>query len=92
MAIQKIFNAIGRPQDNPLIEHISNIDMLNGLVKYVPQNAKKLMDEFWPGPLTIIMSKGKLMTMGKADELKKRYNAANLEEVFERVVLENEVH
>lgn len=39
-----------------------------------------------------IMSKGKLMTMGKADELKTRYNAANLEEVFERVVLENEVH
>ena len=32
------------------------------------------------------------MTMGKADELKTRYNAANLEEVFERVVLENEVH
>ena len=61
MAIQKIFNAKGRPQDNPLIEHISNIDMLNGLVKYVPQNAKKLMDEFWPGPLTIIMSKGKLV-------------------------------
>ena len=61
MAIQKIFNAKGRPQDNPLIVHISNLDMLNGLVKYVPQNAKKLMDEFWPGPLTIIMPKGKLV-------------------------------
>ena len=35
--------------------------MLNGLVKYVPPNAKKLMDEFWPGPLTIIMPKGKLV-------------------------------
>ena len=61
VAIQKIFNAKGRPQGNPLIVHISNIDMLNGLVKYVPQNAKKLMDEFWPGPLTIIMPKGKLV-------------------------------
>ena len=61
MAIQKIFNAKGRPQGNPLIVHISNIDMLNGLVKYVPQNAKRLMDEFWPGPLTIIMPKGKLV-------------------------------
>lgn len=61
VAIQKIFNAKWRPQDNPLIVHISNLDMLNGLVKYVPPNTKKLMDEFWPGPLTIIMPKGKLV-------------------------------
>jgi len=39
-----------------------------------------------------IMAKGKLMTVGMADELKAKYNAENLEEVFERVVLENEVH
>ncbi len=38
-----------------------------------------------------IMTKGKLMVTGRIDELKERYNAANLEEVFERVVLENEV-
>ena len=39
-----------------------------------------------------IISKGHLMVTGRTDELKKRYNAANLEEVFERVVIENEVH
>lgn len=39
-----------------------------------------------------IISKGRLMVTGGIDELKSRYNAANLEEVFERVVLENEVH
>ena len=39
-----------------------------------------------------IIAKGHLMVTGKTDELKERYNAANLEEVFERVVLENEVH
>ena len=39
-----------------------------------------------------IISKGHLMVTGRTDELKERYNAANLEEVFERVVVENEVH
>lgn len=39
-----------------------------------------------------IISKGHLMVTGRTDELKERYNAANLEEVFERVVIENEVH
>lgn len=57
-AIKKIFKAKGRPADNPLIVHISNLDMLKGVVRYVPEDAKKLMDAFWPGPLTIIMSKG----------------------------------
>lgn len=57
-AIKKIFKAKGRPADNPLIVHISNLDMLKGVVKYVSDDAKKLMDAFWPGPLTIIMPKG----------------------------------
>ena len=38
-----------------------------------------------------IISKGKLLVIGKTEELKQRYNVANLEEVFERVVLEHEV-
>ena len=57
-AIKKIFKAKGRPTDNPLIVHISNLDMLKGVVRYVSDDAKKLMDAFWPGPLTIIMPKG----------------------------------
>ncbi|MCI5714816.1 MAG: threonylcarbamoyl-AMP synthase [Firmicutes bacterium] len=57
-AIKKIFKAKGRPADNPLIVHISNLDMLKGVVRYVSDDAKKLMEAFWPGPLTIIMPKG----------------------------------
>ena len=57
-AINKIFKAKGRPSDNPLIVHISNMKMLKGLVKEIPHDAKILAKAFWPGPLTIIMPKG----------------------------------
>ena len=57
-AVKKIFEAKGRPQDNPLIVHISNLKMLDGIVKFVPDDAKILAEHFWPGPLTIIMPKG----------------------------------
>lgn len=57
-AIRKIFEAKGRPADNPLIVHISKLEMLKGVVKTVSDDAKKLMQSFWPGPLTIIMPKG----------------------------------
>lgn len=60
-AIKKIFEAKGRPQDNPLIVHISNMDMLSGIVSKVPEDGKKLADAFWPGPLTIIMPKGDII-------------------------------
>lgn len=58
-AIKKIFKAKGRPSDNPLIVHISNMEMLNEIVSFVPEDAKILAKHFWPGPLTIIMPKGK---------------------------------
>lgn len=57
-AIKKIFEAKGRPADNPLIVHISSLDMLDGIVREIPEDAKILADNFWPGPLTIIMPKG----------------------------------
>jgi len=56
-AIKKIFEAKGRPSDNPLIVHISNLNMLKKLVKFVNEDAQKLAIAFWPGPLTIIMPK-----------------------------------
>lgn len=56
-AVEKIYTAKGRPSDNPLIVHISSVDMLEGLVAEIPLTAKKLMDAFWPGPLTIIFPK-----------------------------------
>lgn len=54
-AVRKIFAAKGRPSDNPLIVHIAKIEDVYPLVKEVPIKAKKLMEEFWPGPLTIIL-------------------------------------
>ncbi len=56
-AVEKIFIAKGRPLDNPLIVHIANKEDVNKLAEYIPENAVKLMDEFWPGPLTIIFKK-----------------------------------
>lgn len=55
-AVNKIFIAKGRPQDNPLIIHVASKDISN-LVKNVPEIAKKLIEKFWPGPLTIILEK-----------------------------------
>lgn len=57
VAVNKIFEAKGRPTDNPLIVHISEFDEIYDLVEYVPDNAKKLAEAFWPGPLTIILPK-----------------------------------
>ena len=56
-AVNKIFKAKGRASDNPLIVHICHINMLNNLVKEVGQIEQKLMNNFWPGPLTIIFNK-----------------------------------
>jgi L-threonylcarbamoyladenylate synthase len=53
-AVEKIFKAKGRPSDNPLIVHISNKEQLEGLVEEIPVDASKLIDAYWPGPLTII--------------------------------------
>lgn len=56
-AVQKIFSVKGRPQDNPLIVHISDIAMWESLVTEVTEEAKLLAKAFWPGPLTIILPK-----------------------------------
>ncbi|MCL2874356.1 MAG: L-threonylcarbamoyladenylate synthase [Defluviitaleaceae bacterium] len=53
----KIFEAKGRPADNPLIVHVSSIDMLTGVVESIPEYAYKLIEKFWPGPITLIFKK-----------------------------------
>jgi len=60
-AVKKIFLAKGRPNDNPIIVHISNQDMLKDLVTSVDNISKELMQYFWPGPLTIILPKTPLI-------------------------------
>lgn len=56
-AIGKIYTAKGRPGDNPLIVHISAISDLDKLTDNIPSSAKVLMNNFWPGPLTLIFKK-----------------------------------
>jgi L-threonylcarbamoyladenylate synthase len=53
-AAKKIYEAKGRPSDNPLILHISSIDQLEPLVLEIPDSARKAMDAFWPGPMTVV--------------------------------------
>ncbi|MBC2184100.1 threonylcarbamoyl-AMP synthase [Listeria sp. FSL L7-0233] len=54
-AIQKIYAAKGRPSDNPLIVHIARREQMDQFVASYPPKAIQLMEEFWPGPLTVIL-------------------------------------
>ena len=56
-AVAKIFEAKGRPQDNPLIVHIADMSELDIIAAEIPESAKKLAAAFWPGPLTMVLKR-----------------------------------
>ena len=56
-ASRKIYTAKGRPSDNPLIVHIAEISALEKIVTEVPEEARRLAEAFWPGPLTMCFYK-----------------------------------
>ena len=56
-AVAKIFKAKGRPQDNPLIVHISSLDQVKDIAAEIPDEFYKLAERFMPGPLTVILKK-----------------------------------
>ena len=56
-AVLHIFEAKGRPQDNPLILHIPSAEWLTRYCEDVPETAYRLAEKFWPGPLTMILKK-----------------------------------
>jgi L-threonylcarbamoyladenylate synthase len=60
-AVRKIFEVKGRPLDNPVIVHIAEIEDLNLLAKNIPKEAEILAKKFWPGPLTLILFKKKIV-------------------------------
>ncbi len=60
-AVPKIYEAKGRPSDNPLILHISEFDEIKNIVKEIPDIAVILADEFWPGPLTMVFKKSNIV-------------------------------
>ena len=54
-AVAKIFAAKGRPQDNPLILHVTGMEQVDSLCHDIPENAYILAEKFWPGPLTMVL-------------------------------------
>jgi L-threonylcarbamoyladenylate synthase len=54
-AVSRIFAAKQRPAWDPIIVHVADETMLDGLVEYIPETARKLMQAFWPGPLTLLL-------------------------------------
>lgn len=60
-AVKKIFIAKGRPQDNPLIVHVSSLEEITPLVETVDPRLYALAEKYWPGPLTVIMKKSALI-------------------------------
>lgn len=69
MAVQQIFQAKGRPQDNPLILHIPDPSWLERYCQDIPEAAYQLAERFWPGPLTMIL-RCKKRTPEELEELK----------------------
>ena len=73
---EKIYAAKGRPSDNPLIVHICDFADMEPLVSSIPDAAVRLADAFWPGPLTMILKKSRLVpyeTTGGLDTVAIRY-------------------
>jgi L-threonylcarbamoyladenylate synthase len=56
-AVLALFKAKKRPMDNPPIVHVENVDNVNRLAEQIPLKAKRLMREFWPGPLTLVFNR-----------------------------------
>lgn len=84
-SVKKIYIAKGRPSDNPLIVHISNLKQLDELVLNISDVAKKLMAEFWPGPLTLIFKKKPIVpdeTSGGLDTVAVRFPENKIAQLF----------
>lgn len=60
-SIDKIFHLKQRPANNPLIVHIPNVEYLTQVASKIPERAKRLASAFWPGPLTLVLKKQKLI-------------------------------
>ncbi|MEO2151791.1 MAG: L-threonylcarbamoyladenylate synthase, partial [Thermococcus sp.] len=77
-AVRRIFEAKGRPADNPLIVHIADFNDLKKLARDIPEEARLLAEKFWPGPLTLVLPKRDevpLVTTGGLDTVAVRMPA-----------------
>lgn len=60
-AVEKIFLAKGRPQDNPLILHVHSTEQVKELVVEIPEIARICMEKFWPGPITFLLKRSQIV-------------------------------
>lgn len=60
-AVSKVYKAKGRPSDNPMILHISQIDEIYDIAEEINEDCLKLMEAFWPGPLTVVVKRKKIV-------------------------------
>lgn len=63
-AAKKIYEAKGRPSDNPLIIHIADLEALEKITARIPESGRRLAEAFWPGPLTMIFEKSECVPYG----------------------------
>lgn len=56
-AVRRVFSAKGRPEQDPLIVHLASSELLPQLVREIPPVAERLVEQFWPGPLTLVLLK-----------------------------------
>lgn len=63
-AARKIYEAKGRPSDNPLIAHVADFEGIHPLVARIPEMGRKLAETFWPGPMTLVFPKSDLVPLG----------------------------
>ena len=59
-AVSRIYSVKGRPTDHPLIVHLSSFDLISIWATVIPDSARKLAQEFWPGPLTLVLKRSDL--------------------------------
>lgn len=80
-AVKSIYMAKGRPSDNPMIVHIADFDMLEELTTGLSVTAVKLMDAFWPGPITFVLKKSEAVpyvTTGGLDTVAIRFPSGDV--------------
>lgn len=80
-SVKKIFFAKGRPSDNPLIVHISDLSQVDMLAKNISKQAKVIINKFWPGPLTLVLKKSDLVlpvVSGSLDTVAVRFSSNDI--------------
>lgn len=86
-AARKTYAAKGRPSDNPLIVHIARMEDLEGIVTEVPEDARRIAQHFWPGPLTMIFNKNERVPLGTTGGLDTVAVRMPDDEIAKRVIL-----